>query len=295
MAAVRPLRFRLRGSTRTAGDVGADVGAEGQDGSAPGVSRGRQAGCQDGAAPHPPVPTLDELRRAPGTPAPDELRQVIALDGPAGTGKTSVARGVAARLGWRFVDTGATYRAVTLAVLDAGEDPEDPERVAVVARGARVGLSTDPADPRVTLSGRDVSTLIRSDAVTGAVSAVSSVPAVRELLVAFQRRAMGTDGAVVEGRDIATVVAPGAVLKVYLDARPEVRAQRRAGDLRQATAAGATAEAQVAVALAARDQRDSQTNALRASRGAVEVDTSDLDLDAVIDTVVALASDAGAA
>ncbi|MGZ6826937.1 MAG: (d)CMP kinase [Mycobacteriales bacterium] len=238
---------------------------------------------------------MDELRGAPGTPAPDELRQVIALDGPAGTGKTSVARGVAARLGWRFVDTGATYRAVTLAVLDAGVDPEDPERVAVVARGARVGLSTDPADPRVTLSGRDVSTLIRSDAVTGAVSAVSSVPAVRELLVAFQRRAMGTDGAVVEGRDIATVVAPGAVLKVYLDARPEVRAQRRAGDLRQATAAGDTAAAQVAVALAARDQRDSQTNALRASREAVEVDTSDLDLDAVIDTVVALASDAGAA
>lgn len=270
------------------------MGADGRDGSAPGVPAGPQAERQDDSA-QAPSPTLEELLRAAGSPAPAELHRVIALDGPAGTGKSSVARGVAARLGWRFVDTGATYRAVTLAVLDQGVDPEDSLRVAAVARGARLELSTDPADPRVALAGRDVSGLIRSEAVTSAVSAVSSVPAVRELLVAFQRRAMGTQGAVVEGRDIATVVAPDAVLKVYLDARPEVRAQRRSGDLHRAKAPADVAEAQVAVALAARDQRDSQTNPLRASRGAVEVDTSDLDLEAVIDRVVGLANDAGAA
>jgi cytidylate kinase len=208
------------------------------------------------------------------------------LDGPAGTGKSTVARLTAQRLGWRFVDTGATYRAVTLAVLRAGADPEDPRACEAVARDVRVELSTDPAVSSVLLGGEDVTAEIRQPAVTAAVSAVSSHPAVRAVLVDLQRAVMGTAGAVVEGRDIATVVAPRAAVKVYLDARPEVRAARRARETQ--TSSSATHGE-----LTARDRRDSQTNQLSPSSGAVHLDTSDLTLEQVVDEVVALVRDAG--
>lgn len=219
-----------------------------------------------------------------------ELVRVIALDGPAGTGKSSVARGVAEVLKWRFVDTGATYRAVTLAVLRAGVSLDDPSAVAEVAQQARVELDTDPRHPTVRLDGEDVSAQIRGDEVTTSVSRVSAVPAVRACMVTLQRRAMGTNGAVVEGRDIATVVAPYAGVKVYLDARPEVRAQRRATDLQAAQ--GQPLES-VAAALRGRDSIDNQTNRLDASEGAVRLDTSDLTLDEVVARVVQLAERAG--
>jgi cytidylate kinase len=215
----------------------------------------------------------------------ERLTQVVALDGPAGTGKSTVCRLVAERLGWRFVDTGATYRAVTLAVLRAGADPEDPAAAELAARAAHVDLITDASSPGVLLDGEDVSAAIRTPEVTAAVSAVSSHPGVRALLVELQRRAMGTSGAVVEGRDIATVVAPCAAVKVFLDARPEVRAARRAAEL-DGQPSGDTAA--VRAALAARDERDNQTNALHPSGGAIHVDTSDLTIDQVVAAIVTL-------
>lgn len=229
-----------------------------------------------------------------GTPSAAELVNVIALDGPAGTGKSSVSRSTALALGWRFVDTGATYRAATLAVLRAGVDPEDADAVIREVRGAKVGLVTDPQAPTVLLDDEDVSQEIRSVEVTAAVSAVSGVPAVRALLVELQRAAAGRQGAVVEGRDIATVVAPYAVLKVYLDARPEVRARRRAGELASlGPVAGENSVTAVEAALNKRDKRDGQTNKLRASYSAVHLDTSDLTLDQVVAAVVGLARGRG--
>lgn len=222
----------------------------------------------------------------PAAPAVDALTRVIALDGPAGSGKTTVARRTAERLGWRFVDTGATYRAVALAVLRAGVDPEDGAACAAVAARARVQLSVDPHRPWVLLDGDDVTAAIRDPAVTAAVSAVSSHPPVRELLIDLQRSAMGTSGAVVEGRDIATVVAPAARVKAYLDADPDVRAARRAGESGSPTSV-------TKAAIEARDARDSQTNDLQPSGGAVHIDTTHLSLDEVVDAVIGLAESAG--
>lgn len=232
---------------------------------------------------------------ADAVPAPEELVRVVALDGPAGSGKSSVSRAVAKELGWRFVDTGATYRAVTLAVLRRGVDVTDAAQVAAVAAQARVELGPDPDRPLVLLDGEDVTREIRSAEVTAHVSAVSAVPTVREVLIRLQRALMGRDGAVVEGRDIATVVAPRAAVKVYLDARPEVRARRRAAE---EVGPGSPAEPpgvheQVQQALLARDARDTKTNPLMPSEGAVHLETSDLTFAEVVAEVVALVRDAG--
>jgi cytidylate kinase len=219
----------------------------------------------------------------------------VALDGPAGSGKSTVARQTAQALGWRFVDTGATYRAVTLAALRAGVTG-DPEAVARVATAAEITLSTDPQQSWVRLDGEDVTSEIRSPEVTAAVSAVSALPAVRRHLIEVQRQAMGEGGAVVEGRDIATVVAPRAAVKVYLDASPEERARRRAGE-----SAGTREEDPAALqravqeALRQRDALDSQTNKLQVSEGAVHLDTTELSLHQVVEAVVELARRAGLA
>lgn len=238
-----------------------------------------------------PEPQPISIRATEEQPADTQplrpLRRVVALDGPAGSGKSSVARAVATRLGWRFVDTGSTYRAVTLAVLRSGVSLDDAVAVTRVVTAARIVLSTDPDRPAVTLDGVDVSHEIRGDAVTSAVSAVSAFPEVRRHLLGVQRAALGTDGAVAEGRDIATVVAPDAGVKVYLDARPEVRARRRAGEV------AAADELKVAADLARRDALDARTNVLAVSDGAVHFDTSDLTLDEVVDVVVDLVRVAG--
>jgi len=229
------------------------------------------------------------------SPTPEQLTQVVALDGPAGSGKSTVARGVAAALGWRFVDTGATYRAATLAVLRAGVDLSDVGAVTAVATKAAVELGTDPASTWVRLDGDDVSAEIRGPEVTAHVSAVSAVPEVRQHLVDLQRRAIGVEGAVVEGRDIATVVAPRAGLKVYLDASPDVRARRRAGDAHAGVGLPSTGshESVVESDLRRRDALDHQTNPLEVSDGAVHIDTDYLSLQQVVAAVVALAFGAG--
>ncbi len=222
--------------------------------------------------------------------------QVIALDGPSGSGKSTVARAVAQQLGWRYVDTGATYRVATLAVLRAGTDLADAEAIAAVVDAAPIGLSTDPAVQGALLADEDVSAEIRGAEVTAAVSAVSAVPAVRRQLVDLQRTLAGATGAVLEGRDIGTAVFPDAPVKVFLDASPEVRASRRAGDADAGVSApAADLLATVGADLARRDRLDSSraTSPLAAAADAVHLDSSALDAAAVVARVLALARDAG--
>ncbi|GAA3855287.1 (d)CMP kinase [Amycolatopsis tucumanensis] len=226
------------------------------------------------------------------------LRGVVALDGPSGTGKTTVARKLAGRLSAGYLDTGAMYRVVTLAVLRAGVDPADGLAVAELARTTDFALGTDPSAPSVHLAGEDVAAEIRGAEVNHAVSPVSAVPEVRELLVARQRRIIGEvldeiGGIVVEGRDIGTVVTPDAPLKVYLTADPAVRAARRSA---QDTAAGR--QSSQAEALASVDRRDrlDSTRAvapLKAADDAVHLDTTELSIDQVLVALSELAGQRG--
>ncbi|WP_199434912.1 (d)CMP kinase [Qaidamihabitans albus] len=223
---------------------------------------------------------------------------MVALDGPSGTGKTTVARTLATRLGAGYLDTGAMYRVVTLAVLRAGADPADATAVAALARQAEIGIGTSPERPRALLAGEDVGEEIRAEPVNLAVSAVSAVPEVRELLVASQRRIIGqvlaaTGGIVVEGRDIGTTVAPDAPLKVFLTASADVRAARRSA---QDSAAGRASSRDAARAsVDRRDQLDSTrtTSPLRAADDAVLFDTSELTIDQVIVALSELAGQRG--
>jgi cytidylate kinase len=201
---------------------------------------------------------------------------VIAVDGPAGTGKSSVSRGLARALGARYLDTGAMYRIVTLAVLRAGVDLSDTPAIEVAAADVPVSVGYDPDEDRAYLDAEDVSREIRGDAVTKAVSAVSAVPAVRARLVGLQRElAAGPDSVVVEGRDIGTVVLPDADVKIFLTASAEVRAQRRN---KQNVASGLADDYETVLAdVKRRDHLDSTraVSPLRAADDAVVVDTSD--------------------
>ncbi|MGA8254353.1 MAG: (d)CMP kinase [Mycobacterium sp.] len=208
---------------------------------------------------------------------------VVAIDGPAGTGKSSVSRGLAQALGARYLDTGAMYRMVTLAVLRAGVAPTDAEAVAQIASTVQMSVDDDPGGDRCYLAGEDVSAEIRRDAVTRAVSAVSSVPAVRARLVDLQRRmANGAGSVVVEGRDIGTVVLPDAPVKIFLTASAETRARRRND---QNFAAGLANDYEGVLAdVRRRDHLDSTraVSPLRAASDAVIVDTSDMTEESVI-------------
>ena len=219
----------------------------------------------------------------------DGLRGVVAVDGPAGTGKSTVARRLAAWLGARYLDTGAMYRAAALGVLRAGIDPADPAAVSEVVAGRRIEVGTDPDNCFVLLDGDDVSQEIRGSAVTTAVSPVSAVAQVRELLVAQQRRIISDattgGGIVVEGRDIGTVVAPDASLKVFLTATAAQRAARRAAQ------DGKDDVAEVRRAVERRDRFDSSraTSPMCAAEDAVELDTTALDVEAVLGKLYELA------
>jgi cytidylate kinase len=221
--------------------------------------------------------------------------RVIALDGPSGSGKSTVARAVARALGLAYVDTGATYRAATVAALRAGVDLEDAAAVQRVVERADIVLETSPDAPRVRLDGDDVGGEIRGPEVTAAVSAVSAVPGVRARMVELQRE-LAAAGAVIEGRDIGTVVAPDAAVKVFLDADPAVRAARRAGEAETGVrAAGGDVVSAVAADLARRDRLDSSraTSPLQAAADAVHLDSSALSADEVIARVLELARQAG--
>jgi cytidylate kinase len=223
------------------------------------------------------------------------FRGQVTLDGPSGTGKSSVARAVARRLGAAYLDTGAMYRAATVAVLDAGVDPEDAEAVATVVAGIRIEVGTAADAEVVRVDGVDVAVRIRSAEVTRAVSAVSAVPAVRRQLVEQQRALVaGTDAVVVEGRDIGTVVLPDATVKIYLTAAPEARAERRALQLGLSTP---DEVAVLAADLRRRDEYDSSRadSPLRPAADAVIVDSTDLVQEQTVERVVALARSAVAA
>lgn len=216
---------------------------------------------------------------------------VLAVDGPAGSGKSSVCRGVAARLGLRYLDTGAMYRAMTWAMLESGVDVDDAAAVATAAPAVEIISGTDPSAPTIHVGSVDVSTPIRGDAVTSAVSAVSAVPSVRTQLVELQRREVeeavaAGDGIVVEGRDITTVVLPDADLKVFVTADPAIRAARRAKQDAELGLPVADVQATEA-ALRSRDAKDSGRAAspLAQADDAVVVDTTELTLDEVIDRV----------
>jgi len=208
---------------------------------------------------------------------------VIAVDGPAGTGKSSVSRGLARELDARYLDTGAMYRIVTLALLRAGVDLTDPEAMAASAANVQMSVSYDPDDDQGFLAGEDVSAEIRGDEVTGAVSAVSAVPEVRERLVELQRQlAAGPGNVVVEGRDIGTVVLPDADVKFFLTASAETRAKRR-NDQNIASGLGDDYGG-VLADVRRRDHLDSTraVSPLRAAEDAVVVDTGAMTEEQVI-------------
>ncbi len=236
---------------------------------------------------------------APGPLPRGKLVGVVAMDGPSGTGKSTVSRRLAHAGGAAYLDTGAMYRAVTLAVLRAGLDAAAPERdVLAVAEAVRLRSGTDPTAPSIELNGEDVEAEIRGGPVTQLVSAVSAHPSVRTLLVGRQRALVaealaGSGGAVVEGRDIGSVVLPDAPLKVYLTASAEVRAARRAAQDRKA---GRSADLDAVLAdVRRRDGLDSTraTSPLHAAPDAVVLDTDELSVEAVLATLLSLAHERG--
>src|SRR3954447_23155606 len=204
---------------------------------------------------------------------------VIAIDGPAGAGKSTVARALAERLGFTYLDSGAMYRCVALAALERGVDPGDEAATGELAGSLEIELDGD----RVMLDGRNSSAAIRTPEVTAASSRVSVHPAVREAMVASQRQLIAAGRYVAEGRDIGTVVSPEAPLKVFLTASPEERARRRAEQSGEDPAAVLTAQRE-------RDARDEtrEHSALRAAEDAIEIDTTGLALDEVVDRVESL-------
>jgi cytidylate kinase len=231
------------------------------------------------AAEHPPA----------GPAAAGHGGLVIAVDGPAGSGKSTAARGVARALGLRYLDTGSTYRALTWWLLWRGADVSDPHVVAASTGSPVIEVGTDPEAPGIHVDGIDVARQIRTREVSNAVSAVAAVPEVRRRLVAMQQRIIADAlaagaGIVAEGRDIGTVVAPEAPVKVFLTASELARARRRTADL--------TGDPAATVALTRAEQgRRDRSDAPQTARAAdaVEIDTTTLGLDEVIREIVALA------
>lgn len=220
---------------------------------------------------------------------------VVAIDGPSGSGKSSTSRGVADRLGLHYLDTGAMFRAITWWMLAHGVDVSDPDAIAARAGEPLIESGTDPLAPTITVDGADATVAIRTDEVNAAVSPVSAVPAVRARLLELQRaiieaESMGAVGIVVEGRDIGSVVAPDAPVKLYLTADPQARAVRRAAE-----AGGDVTATQES--LLARDKIDSSraTAPLTMAEDAVHIDTTPYTLDEVISQVVALVEAVSAA
>jgi CMP/dCMP kinase len=223
------------------------------------------------------------VRAEDRTDADDAATVVVAMDGPSGTGKSTVSRQLALRLQSRYLDTGAMYRAATLAVLRHGVDLADPAAIASTVARANIEISTNPHMAAISLDAVPVDVEIRSAPVTAAVSAVSAVAAVRALLVRAQRELIGAGGIVVEGRDIGSVVWPAAAPKIYLVADAGVRARRRAGELGPDTNVDAVAQD-----IERRDRLDSTRadSPLAKAADAIEIDTTNLEIDEVVNRLV---------
>jgi CMP/dCMP kinase len=211
---------------------------------------------------------------------------VIAIDGPAGAGKSTVAKGVAKALGFTYLDSGAMYRAVALAALEDGIDPDDGERLGELAWALDIGFEGDT----ITLDGKPVEGRIRSPEVTIAASRVSVHPQVRQALVKRQRELIASSSYVAEGRDIGTVVSPNSPLKVFLTADETERARRRAVDSGEPVG-------DVREAMRDRDRRDQERadSPLRPADESVEIDTTELTPDQVVERIVDLARERGIA
>lgn len=222
---------------------------------------------------------------------------VVAIDGPSGSGKSSTARGVATRLGLAFLDTGAMYRAATWLAIERGVDRTDEAATAELVRTARIQVGTDPDGPRFAIEGTDVSTAIRQPEISAAVSSLATNLEVRADLIARQRAiiadatAPGRAGIVVEGRDITTVVAPDADVRVLLVADSAARVARRHAEL-----GGAADEAAVVDQVVRRDRDDSTVAQFQqAAAGVTLVDSTHLELDEVVAVICDLAADAAGA
>ena len=228
---------------------------------------------------------------------------IVAIDGPAGSGKSTVAHAIAEQCGFTYLDTGAMYRCVTLACLEQGVDVQDDEAVSEVARQARIEFGTSDQGQTVCLNGKDVTADIRTPQIDKNVSAVSAIPAVREAMVSLQR-AVGEQGDVVaEGRDIGTVVFPHAEVKVFLTADASARAHRRAvqregkdAAVDATAAADASKEQEILADIIRRDKLDStrETAPLRAAEDAHHIDSSNLGVDEVVDRIRVLIDEARA-
>ena len=229
--------------------------------------------------------------------SPSRPRPVIAIDGPAGAGKSTVALRVAQSLGFLLVDTGALYRAVALAAREAGVDWNDEHGLGRLAGGLQLEFqhrSGDDAPPHLLLNGQDRSEDIRTPDISLGASEVSKHPSVRHTLLSLQRRLGAQGGVVLEGRDIGTVVFPDAELKVFLTASPESRATRRVSDLAER---GIMADfGQTLAEIQLRDERDANrpVSPLRAASDAVTLDTTHLDVDSVVERLAQLARSKGA-
>jgi cytidylate kinase len=209
-------------------------------------------------------------------------RLIVAIDGPAGAGKSTAARLLAARLGYALLDTGAIYRSMALRARERGVSWDDGPGVAALADGIEIAFRLDGTLNRVTLNGQDVTSAIRTPEMSDGASRVSALPEVRAALLGLQRRIGAAGGVVVEGRDIGTVVFPDAQAKFFLTASTDERARRRVAEL---TAAGKPVDAdQTKADIVARDTRDSTRAAapLRKADDAIEIDSSTMSPDAVV-------------
>ena len=215
----------------------------------------------------------------------------IAIDGPAGAGKSTAARRAAQRLDFIYVDTGAMYRTIALAVLRGHVDPQDPESLQGVLDQVRIGIEYRDGSQRMLLNGEDVSDLIRTGEVSSQASVVAAIPAVREKLLNLQRDLAASADVIMDGRDIGTNILPDAQLKIYLTASVEERARRRYLEMTEKGEACSLEE--IAKEIAERDERDMnrETAPLRQAEDAVFLDTSDMDLEQVTEKIVELAGE----
>ena len=238
---------------------------------------------------------LFETREQPRPPRP-EPRRIVAIDGPAGAGKSTIAARLAERFGLLKLETGAMYRAFALKALRAGVDPDDADALEALSLATRVTLEPAPLGNRVLLDESDVTAELRAPAVTQAASRVSVHPAIRTWMVGLQRELGARGSVVMEGRDIGTAVFPDADVKVFLDASPEARSQRRyqqESPGEQPPAAAAPSQAQIAglsQQMRERDERDRNRaqSPLRPAPDAVIIDSTHLTLDQVTEQVAAL-------